>query len=318
MRVEKYSLSPPSLEELGESLLPYLRQNYETATASVVTCPDLREKPYDLAVQSLAGEGKIADVGGELNLFPAPHFDTKWSMLDIAKAMEMQPESGSLFGAGAGPFHVIGRNCELAPNFSWTDDFSSTKNRTRYAEIEPGTEDTVNCKISPSLDCALMMNLFGSEDKPGPVLRVTAKIRKGDEGSFTECIQKSLLAIYGESRTVSLGGVVLVKSGKTMYHVMPDFPPANELPFKDLDQLTEWLTFHEFESPMVNLSVLHSVDPGKKMGLRMEHSHGFSPDNERQAGHYHYDLQDPESILEYEGYFNTAQTIYRIDRPSGM
>ena len=32
------------------------------------------------------------------------------------------------------------------------------------------------------------------------------------------------------------------------------------------------------------------------------------------GGHYHYDVDDEEEI-EYEGYFNTARVLYRIDKP---
>ena len=47
------------------------------------------------------------------------------------------------------------------------------------------------------------------------------------------------------------------------------------------------------------------------MDLRVEHTHCFSDHGE--GGHYHEDTE-PE-VVEYEGYFNVAEQIYRFDPP---
>lgn len=314
MRTEKFPLSPPSLEELAETLKGSLAANFEHSSISVVSCPDLRNAPFNLATEGLSGDEKIADVGGQPNLFPRPRLDTIWSMTDIAEAMEMDPEKGGLLGAGAGPYRVVGQNCELAPNLAWKDGLGNVDNRTRYVEIN-GATGAVNVEKSPSLDCALMINLYGSSGNPGPVLKITARKRKGPEKSFTECIRKGLGEAYGDSQTISLGSVFLVKSGKARYHVMPDFPPEKHLPFKDRGEVNDWLTYHDFDGPILCLSTLHSADPGNVMSLRMEHTHCYSAMGENAGGHYHYDLDDADEDIEYEGYFNTAKIIYRLDRP---
>ena len=72
---------------------------------------------------------KIADVGGQPNLFPRPRLDCIYSMTEIAKAMDMRSDKGSLIGAGAGPYHVIGQNCDLAPNLSWQGGLENIKNQ---------------------------------------------------------------------------------------------------------------------------------------------------------------------------------------------
>ncbi|PYH98236.1 DUF1907-domain-containing protein [Aspergillus ellipticus CBS 707.79] len=313
MHTQKHPISAPSLEELVETLQAPLAANYEHATISVVPCPDLRNAPFHLATEGLSGDEKIADVGGQANLFPRPRLDCIYPMPDIAKAMEMSSARGSLIGAGAGPFHVVGQNCELAPNLSWQDGFENINNQTRIVQIRRDTRE-VNLQKSTCPGCALMVNLYGSLGEPGPVIKITAKKRKGPEKSFTECIRKGLLAAYGESRTVSLGGAFLVNSGKARFHVMPDFPSEEELPFKDRKQLENWLTYHDFEAPIVCLSVLHSADPEKAMGLRIEHTHCFSPLGENAGGHYHYDVNAAEEIG-YEAYFNAAKVICRIDMP---
>merc|ERR1712000_364693 len=178
MRAEKYPLSPPSLEELAESLKESLEANYKHSTASVVQCPDLRRPPFNLAVKGLSGNEKVADVGGQPNLFPRPRLENTWTMTDIAKRMGMEEREGALLGAGAGPFHKIGLNCELAPNLSWRDGFDNLSNNSRSIQISPKT-GAVSVDKSQSADCALMVNLFGSDNQTGPVLRIAAKGRKG-------------------------------------------------------------------------------------------------------------------------------------------
>ncbi|KAJ4251489.1 hypothetical protein NW762_011475 [Fusarium torreyae] len=315
MHTQKYPLSPPSLDELAEKLKAPLAANYEHSTVSVVSCPDLREAPFHLATEGLSGDEKIADVGGQPNLFPRPRLDTIWSMTELAKAMDMGPAKGGLLGAGAGPHHVIGQNCELAPNIGWQGSFDNVDNQSRYAEINRDT-GAIKVERSPSLDCALMINLYGSSGNPGPVIKITARKRKGSEKSFSECIRKGLHQVYGDTRTVSLGGLFLVKAGKARYHIMPDFPPEEHLPFKDRKQVDDWLTFHDFDGPVLCLSVLHSADPAGEMGLRIEHTHAYSAVGRNAGGHYHYDLEDADEDVEYEAYFNTAKAIYRLDRPA--
>ena len=236
----------------------------------------------------------------------------------------MSPSRGMLIGAGAGPWFQIGQNSELAPNCAWEGAFDDVTNGTYLTKVDKQSGGPV-CDRSPSTDCALMMNLYGSAGLPGPVLKITARRRKGDEKSFTDCIRRALTKEYGSDRPISLGGVFVIKSGKTNFHVMPDFPskpPGQQYTFKDAKQLNDWLTYHDFDSgngkdPIVCLTVFHSADPGKKMGLRMEHTHCFTTDGSNRGGHYHYDVLEKggEEEVEYEAYLNTAKVIYRIDRP---
>lgn len=160
-----------------------------------------------------------------------------------------------------------------------------------------------------------MMNLFGSQGLPGLVLRITARGRKGPEKSFTECVRKALSEAF-PGRIVSLGGAFVIKAGKSRYHIMPEFPSEAELPFREPKHLNDWLTYHDFDAPLTCMTVMHSADPDQSIGLRMEHTHGFSPYGRNAGGHYHYDIEShDEEDIEYEAYFNTAKMIYRLDRP---
>ncbi|KAI1354503.1 DUF1907-domain-containing protein [Xylaria sp. FL0043] len=310
MDSQKYFLSPPGLNELAEKLKAPLAANYEFSTASVVQCPDLRAPPFRLATEGLSGDEKVADVGSLSNLFPRPRFDIKWSLPDIASAMEMSQQKGSLIGAGGGP---TGRNSELAPNLKWEGRFENIDNQTMLARTADGNA-IVERSLSP--DCTMMVNLFGSLGEPGPVLKITARKRIGPNKSFTACIRKALSAAYGDSQIISLGGAFLVRSGKARFHIVRDVLKDEDLPSDDYEQVEKDLvTYHDFDGPVVCLSVLHSAKSGGKLDLRMEHTHAFSPIDGRNAGgHYHYDVDESDKEVEYEGYFNTAKVLYCIDK----
>lgn len=49
----------------------------------------------------------------------------------------------------------------------------------------------------------------------------------------------------------------------------------------------------------------------------MEHTHCFSTEGSNAGGHYHGDLPAVKGVeeVEYEGYFNVAKTLYRVDKP---
>ncbi|RAO68877.1 uncharacterized protein BHQ10_004889 [Talaromyces amestolkiae] len=324
-RTQKITLSPPPLSELAETLQAPLSANYEHSSVSVVSCPNLRESPFLLAHEGLSGDEKVADVGGQTHLYPRPMMDKTYQLHQIAREMEMVVDDGpypppavTFLGAGAGAYDLVGQNCEMVINFGMryaTNMSFLTSNNGRYVKIDPETKGVlVQNTDQHKWSFGLMGNVFASRGESGDVLRITARKRIGEEGSFTECIRKALRDIYGDSQIISLGGVFAIKSGKARYHIMPDFPPEEGLPFEDREQFNNWLTYHDFRAPMTCMTVLHSADPKKNLGLRMEHTHAFSTVGENTGGHYHYDLDDEEEI-EYEGYFNTAKVLYRIDKP---
>jgi hypothetical protein len=297
--VQKLELNAPTLEELIEPLSAGLSSNFQDSSVEVVSCPDLREPPYNLAAPGLCGHPRIADIGGPPNLAPTPKLDRKYSFVDMVELMEMG-HTGAVIGASAGPFHELGVNSELMPNWSYEED--AVTNRTHYAKIDD--KGACLCERLDSTDFGLMANLFGSDGRPGKVLKITAKIRTGED-NFTATIQKALKAKF-DDRVVSMGGVFVIKKGKANLHVMPDF---SRTPLKSREEVEKWLRYFDMMAPLVCLSVFHSHDPG--LDLRMEHTHCFSDHNE--GGHYHDDITPAE--VEYEAYFNVADILYRIDRP---
>jgi hypothetical protein len=303
--VKKIPLNAPSLNEVAAVIDAGLKLHFKHATAEVAPCPDLRQVPYGLAAEGLCGNERIADVGGPPHLHPWPQLDKKYSLLDLIKAMEMPAEKGFILGAGAGPFDVVGVNSELMPNLSYDKaNGNDMTNLTHFAKVDERGSCFCGKIPNHSVDCALMMNLFGSDGRPGDVIKIVAKERTG-KLNFTDVIQEALKAKYGD-RTVSLGGVFVIRKGKASLHVMPDF---SKTPLATNEDTKKWLRFYDMAAPLVCLSVFHSYDPG--LALRMEHTHCFSDHGE--GGHYHGDTTPAE--VEYEAYFNTAKLLYRIDEP---
>jgi hypothetical protein len=301
LSVNRLALDPPSLQELADCLSSGIPSYFGSSSVTVTKCPDLRQGPFHLAGAGLCGQPVVADVGGQANLSPMPDLSKKYSLLKISKLMEMQQDTGFLLGAAAGPFHVLGKNSELMPNFAWKD--ADITNQTRYAEVRE--DGSAMCDDLDSTDCGLMANLFGSSGISGPVLHIAASSRTGS-ANFTSAIRAILAAKYG-TKPVSLGGVFLIKRGSAKLHVMPDFS-ATALHTDEEKQ--NWLRYYDTEAPIVCLTVVHSHDPG--LDLRIEHTHCFTSDGS-MGGHYHFDIS-PEDI-EYEAYFNVAEVVYRIDRP---
>ena len=310
----KVDLSPPALDELADSIVIGLQSNFKASSATVEPCPDLRLPPFNLAGMGLSGSRRIADVGGQSNLAPRPDLTKKYDILTISKLMEMSPDRGLLLGAGAGPFHVLGVNSELMPNVAYgaaaEQPPGQLNNFTHYAKV---TEDTQVCCERVDEDntgFGLMANFYGSDGVRGPSLHIKASSRTG-KMNFTETIQKALQDAYGD-RLISIGGVFVIKRGKSNLHVMPGFPDG---PFRDRKHVGEWLKYFETDAPIICLSVFHSGDD-QGLGLRMEHTHCFSAEGGNRGGHYHNDLDETKGEVEYEGWFHTAEVLYRIDPPT--
>ncbi|KAH6876427.1 hypothetical protein B0T10DRAFT_414669 [Thelonectria olida] len=311
--VQKLTLAPPPLDDLATAIRDGIKPNFSAASVTVSTPPDLRKPPFHLAGAGLSGNVRIADIGGQPNLMPSPNLEAKYDLVQVSGLMEMSRENGLLIGAGAGPFHLLGLNTELMPNIAWASSSEhELHNNTHFAKITE--DDEVRCeKIGETTGFGLMCNLLGCDGNAGPTLHVIAKGRAGAR-NFTDSIRKAIHAVYGE-KLISVGGVFVVRGGKVKLHVMPDFPCK---PFESRKDVESWLRYFDTDGPLVCLSVFHSGDD-QGLGLRMEHTHCFAGDGKEQAsrgGHYHFDLDETSEDIEYEGWFNVAETLYRIDQPS--
>ncbi|KAH9892116.1 hypothetical protein F4778DRAFT_750916 [Xylariomycetidae sp. FL2044] len=198
----------------------------------------------------------------------------------------------------------------------------SINSQTHYAKIDKSDGRRV-CARTDSTNAALLVNLFGSSGDRGPVLKISARGRTGPD-NLISCVRRAVHEHYGDDRQVSLGGAFVIRRGTARFHIMPDFPPPEKLPWKDVKEIDDWLHYHDFAAPMVCLTVFHSAD-ARGLGLRMEHTHCFAAEGEdlNRGGHYHYDLRptgdgegEEDEEIEYECYLNTAKILYRIQPPA--
>lgn len=298
--VESRDLLQPPSEELAQVLKDGLSKNFSNVEVEVVDCPDLREKPWTLAAPGICGRVRIADVGGVPYLIPLPDLSKLYNFEDVAKSSGLP--GGFIIGAGAGSSKFVGVNCEMMANLV-TNSEQKGIIATKIAKVneENGSFVLEDYKCG---EFNLLGNFLVSDGKPGKVLKVCASKRTGDE-NFVTCMRNTLAGRYGD-QPVGMGGVFLIEKGKAKIHVMPRF---SQTPLKTDADVNNWLKFYEMSAPLVCVGVLESHDPG--LDLRIEHFHCFSDHGE--GGHYHYDVT-PDDV-QYTGFFNVAEKIYRIDRP---
>lgn len=312
--VKDYQLHVPSLEEVATLFRQNLSDYFKEVNVTVQQCPDLKLDPFHLTQPGLNGNPCVCDVGGVPNLVPLAKVEKEaYSIPKILSQLGYNSNhgGGSAIGAAGGPHHMVGMNCEGMPNVSINESTDDLNNESYCAKLDPNTESGYKLFKLTGQDEAtfcLLGNLFVSQGKPGNVIKVHVKERINKiESNFITILRKLLNTKYGQSgQTVSMGGVFLIKTGKAKLHIMPDF---STIPLNSDEDVNQWLKYFEMKSPLVCMTVFHSNDPG--LDLRIEHTHCFSQHGD--GGHYHYDTTP--DIVEYEGYFNIAEKIYRIDAP---
>uniref|UniRef100_A0A183GN12 DUF1907 domain-containing protein n=1 Tax=Heligmosomoides polygyrus TaxID=6339 RepID=A0A183GN12_HELPZ len=258
--------------------------------------PDLSVEPFSMTSTGFGRKMVIAEVGGPGNLFPIIHKEKEF---DLKICNSCDAPSSFVFGPGAGPWQVVGRNCEMVADAN----FTSSKVATKIASIPSSGSPPYKMSVIDAPKFSLMANLaVSAEPGPADVVHVKCSVRTGDD-NFPETMRKGLAEQFGE-KCVSVAGIFIMQKGEAKLHVMPDFPCC---PFKSTVEIDQWLRFFTMKAPLVCASVFHSYDPGHK--LRMEHTHCYSSHGD--AGHYHYDTTP--DVVEYEGWFTAAEKIYRFD-----
>ncbi|KAH7730718.1 Protein C24B5.4 [Aphelenchoides avenae] len=293
----KVDLDPPTLEELVSAVSSGLKKNFDDVVVEVASCPDLREEPFRMSAPGFGGTLRVADVGGQCNLFPHVQRHKEFNLKAICSVCEA--DNAFVFGPGAGPRAEVGANSEMVAD-AWFDGTQQVN--TRIAKIA-GSSFEQTTTTSPYFN--LMANLAISDGFPGhQTLRVRAKKRRGPL-NFPESIRQALSEQFG-TRLVSMAGVFVIEKGLAKVHVMPELPDGDFESRQHFEK--EWLRYFEVPAPLVCASVFHSMDPG--LSLRIEHTHCYN--NGGGVGHYHYDVS-PDDV-EYTGYFRPADVLYRIDK----
>ncbi|XP_011268697.2 ester hydrolase C11orf54 homolog [Camponotus floridanus] len=306
-------LHQPLLDELMNVLAGGLTTNFEEATIEIADCPDLDEWPYLFYRKGLCGNPIILDIGGPAYLLPTAQEDKFYDIKLILRHLNYNHDT-LVIGAGAGPWLHTGYNCELIMKVNIqvnnkVDPINNgVRNGTHYAFVNKSTGECSVKRVLANEDettFASIANLYVSEGNPGKVIRVRAKKRIG-KLDFISCMQKVLENHYKDN-LVGLGGMFVMKNGKIKQHVMPNF---FDTPLNTETQVINWLHFYDMETPLVAVGTFVSAETD--LDLNVQHFHSASNENQL-GGHYHIDTT-PDTI-EYEGYFNVATTLYRVDQP---
>ncbi|KAK2153234.1 hypothetical protein NP493_2342g00003 [Ridgeia piscesae] len=296
--IQTAELYCPPLTEVAEVLQAGLRINFASATVTVVDCPDLKQEPFTLTASGLCGSGRVAELGGVAHLVPTPHKDKIYDINKVARVAGMSP-GAFVLGAGAGPLHDTGFNCELVTNLL-TEGANESYTIKVDAE-DPSRYIQEKCRFP---ECCMMLNIFLSEGKGGKVLEVKAANRTGDK-DIIQCMRMSLSARYGE-KLMGLGGVLLLEKGKAKIHVMPEL---SETPLITEEDVENWMKYYEMSAPLVCLGTF--VTQETNLDLRVQHFHCFSKHGD--GGHFYTDTTPDDA--EYLGYFNMGESLIRGDCP---
>lgn len=277
----------------------------------MVDNPNLREPPFSLVSSGIGGDPLIIEYGNDDYLLPLVDRSKVYDMVPIIRKIDSYKEKDFFAcGAGAGAFELINQNCEGIFNLKVYSNGSMENEghvvRTKGSGMEVLKVPTNETRAS------LLGNFFVTEGKAGKVLKVLAKNRTGEE-NFISAMRLALTEKYSEE-VVGLGGAFVMKQGRAHVHVMDDFSLTPIDTSENLDELNNWLTFHEISAPFVALGNFVSSQLPDDFKLRFHHFHCYSDHNE--GGHYHYDTT-PEAA-EYEGYFNVAERIILVDKNSAQ
>ncbi|CAL1676169.1 unnamed protein product [Lasius platythorax] len=318
-------LRVPQLSEVRNVLEPALRESFNEANVSVVPCPDLRESPFFLGAPGLNGETTIMEVGGTQFLHPAePDMSKSW---DLRRLIEQFCTTPSSFVIGASralrTFHS-----EVATNFIYRRRNGRTNGEVTNNSYFNFMNDNGQCESdlvtnSDRVTCDLYGNFFLCEGSPGDVLKVHAKGRQTDT-NFPTIIKEALQESY-ESSCIGLGGTFVIKNGKVKNMIRrPRFDGVapNEYIYDTYapvvavgtilskETLTTYHPDYLGPNGEPTRQRLHQL---QESDITTEHFHTFTYNGVRAGGHFIND-STPDDI-EYEGYFNLAVRLFRVDAP---
>jgi hypothetical protein len=308
--IEKASFKKFNLEEIAKALQVGLSQNYKIINLEIVDCPNL--KNWGCPAEGLSGNQKIIDVGGEPYMHDKRYIGAEFNYEEIAKLIGS--EKSYALGAGSGAMSCLEGHCgELIID----DNLITKENKSIIAKVGKNKEcitEKYNGRKHGGLG-----NIFYSDGKKDKVLKINIKGRSGKQGSLPQAIRAALINQLNlkNNNHIALGGIFRILKGQIRAHVQPDYEDIKHEYYdpKLMKCTKDFLQFYEPVGPNLQCySVLWTGDPTEgKLNLREsgEHTHFYDFKNKSCSGHYHFDVTPDE--IQYEGYFNTADTVYRVN-----
>jgi hypothetical protein len=310
LKIEKSKFKVYSLDKISKVLQNGLSNNYKSVKVSVVECPNLRD--WDCPSEGISGNQKIIDVGGEPYMHDPKFIGAEFDYEEISKMIGS--EKSYALGAGSGAMSCLEGHCgELVIN----ENLITSESKSIIARV--GSNKECIAEKYTARKHGGLGNVFYTDGLRGKVIKIKIKGRSGEQGSLPQAMRKALsdnLQIK-ENEHIALAGVFRILNGKIKSHVQPDYADIKH-EYYDPEQMKcvkDFLQFYEPVGPeLQGYSILWTGDPtGGDLNLREsgEHTHFHSYAKENIAGHYHFDVT-PEEI-EYEGYFNIAEEVHRVN-----
>ncbi|MAV56193.1 MAG: hypothetical protein CMI79_01470 [Candidatus Pelagibacter sp.] len=310
INIESEKFDTPSLDKVAEALNLGLKENYKEVNVEVVDCPNLKD--WGCPAEGITGNEKIIDVGGEPYMHDPKFIGTEFDYEEISK--KIGSEKSYALGAGSSAMSCMDGHCgELTIN----ENLITSESKSIVARVDKNKKCIVQ-KYSARKHGGLS-NIYFSDGKKGKVIKIKINIRTGKQGSLPQSMRSTLIKHLkiSENKHVSLAGVFRILKGKIKSHVQPDYKDI-KVDYYDpklMKCTKDFLKFYEpVGSELQCYSVLWTGDPsGGKLNLREsgEHTHFHSYNNEKDAGHYHFDVTPKE--IHYEGYFNISKEVYRVN-----
>ena len=310
LKIEKADFKEISLDKISEALQSGLIKNYHQVEVSVQDCPNLKE--WGCPAEGISGNERIIDVGGEPYMHDPKHLGAEFDYEEISK--KIGSEKSYALGAGSGAMSCLGGHCgELVIN----ENLITSESKSIIARV--GTNKECIAEKYTARKHGGLGNVYYTDGIKGKVIKIKIKGRSGDQGSLPQAMKKALtdnLPIK-DNEHIALAGIFRILKGQIKSHVQPDYADIKHEYYdaKQMKCVKDFLQFYEPVGPeLQGYSVLWTGDPtGGNLDLREsgEHTHFHSYTKENVAGHYHFDVTPND--IEYEGYFNIAKEVHRVN-----
>ena len=310
LKIEKADFKEISLDKISEALQSGLIKNYHQVEVSVQDCPNLKE--WGCPAEGISGNERIIDVGGEPYMHDPKHLGAEFDYEEISK--KIGSEKSYALGAGSGAMSCLDGHCgELVIN----EHLITSESKSIIARV--GTNKECIAEKYTARKHGGLGNVYYTDGVKGKVIKIKIKGRSGDQGSLPQAMRKALtdnLPIK-DNEHIALAGIFRILKGQIKSHVQPDYADIKHEYYdaKQMKCVKDFLQFYEPVGPeLQGYSVLWTGDPtGGNLDLREsgEHTHFHSYTKENVAGHYHFDVTPND--IEYEGYFNIAKEVHRVN-----
>ncbi|MDA7700074.1 DUF1907 domain-containing protein [Candidatus Pelagibacter sp.] len=310
LKIEKADFKEISLDKISEALQSGLIKNYHQVEVSVQDCPNLKE--WGCPAEGISGNERIIDVGGEPYMHDPKHLGAEFDYEEISK--KIGSEKSYALGAGSGAMSCLGGHCgELVIN----ENLITSESKSIIARV--GTNKECIAEKYTARKHGGLGNVYYTDGIKGKVIKIKIKGRSGDQGSLPQAMRKALTdnLLIKDNEHIALAGIFRILKGQIKSHVQPDYADIKHEYYdaKQMKCVKDFLQFYEPVGPeLQGYSVLWTGDPtGGNLDLREsgEHTHFHSYTKENVAGHYHFDVTPND--IEYEGYFNIAKEVHRVN-----